>query len=433
MTKRRILTSRRILLLAPLLLAPACDTVEAQAQGPPAGAATELPAGERAIEVEVRTIERGSGYGLVRHYTGELRAARRQTLGFEVAGLVQAVLIRAGERVEAGEPLAVLDGLRLQVARAELAARLDGARASLDEAVAGPRREVVDAAKARVVALESDLSLAQKRLVRRKELLATNAASTEDVDAAAATVDTLAATLAGSRAQLAELEAGTRTEQLAAARANVEGLEASLRRIDIDLEDLTLRAPFAGTISARHIDEGAIVSVGTAAVDLVETGALEAWIGVPPEELAGLESEGPTVLVRGTERTWDGLRSLPELDLMSRTVTVVLQLGDGDSAALRPGELARLQVRRQVAEPGFWVPTLALSQGARGLWSLFLLPQDAGTGPAPVQRADVEVLHVEGERSYVRGTLKDGDRIVLTGPHRIAPGQLVTPRGGEPR
>ncbi len=423
LTHRHFLTTRRILALTALLWSSGCDAVDARESSPAAA-----PEGPRALEVETQPATQAEGYDLERDYTGELRAARRQTLGFEIPGRVNAVLVREGQTVEADAPLAVLDGIRLEVAREELAAQLSAAQANLEEAVAGPRSEVVDAARARVTALESDLSLAEKRLVRRSELLTAEAASTEDVDAAAATVDAQRANLAGARSQLAELESGTRPEQLAAARATVEGLEASLRRIDVDLDDLTLRAPFAGTIAARHIEEGAIVSAGMPALDLIEAGSLEAWIGVPPEQLEQLERLRPAVVVRHTERDWLSLRTLPELDLKSRTVMVILELAPGESDPLRPGELARLRTRRRVNEPGYWVPTLALSQGVRGLWSLFVIPADAGDGPSPAQRANVEVLHVQGAQSYVRGTLQAGDLVVLSGTQRIAAGQLVAPR-----
>jgi len=37
----------------------------------------------------------------------------------------------------------------------------------------------------------------------------------------------------------------------------------------------------------------------------------------------------------------------------------------------------------------------------------------------------VEVVHAEADRVFVRGTLRDGERVVATGLHRIVPGLLV--------
>jgi len=38
---------------------------------------------------------------------------------------------------------------------------------------------------------------------------------------------------------------------------------------------------------------------------------------------------------------------------------------------------------------------------------------------------------MEGERVFVRGGLRDGDRLIRTGVHRIVPGARVVPAEGE--
>jgi multidrug efflux pump subunit AcrA (membrane-fusion protein) len=45
-----------------------------------------------------------------------------------------------------------------------------------------------------------------------------------------------------------------------------------------------------------------------------------------------------------------------------------------------------------------------------------------------VQKRDVEVINTENDRVLVRGTLNDGEQIVIDGLHRIAEGQLVSPK-----
>ncbi|MFT7676931.1 MAG: RND family efflux transporter MFP subunit, partial [Planctomycetota bacterium] len=231
--------------------------------------------------------------------------------------------------------------------------------------------------------------------------------------------------LDAAQAELAELERGTRPERIAAARADVARIAAGIAALDLDLEDLVLRAPFAGSVAMRHVHEGAIVPVGQAAITLVETSALEAWIGVPPEEVSDLQAIQPVLRVRRQIRPIGALRALPELDLAARTVQVVLPLISGLDMDLRAGELAEIVIERQVLESGYWIPTLALSQGVRGLWSCFVVPAGDAEQETRVMRASVEVLHVDGDRSYVRGTLTTGDRVVLSGPQRIVSGQLI--------
>ena len=72
--------------------------------------------------------------------------------------------------------------------------------------------------------------------------------------------------------------------QLSAAveAARVREIEAALARLDVDLVKSTLVAPFAGTIGARAADPGAVVAAGAPVVDIHETGAPIARIGVAP-------------------------------------------------------------------------------------------------------------------------------------------------------
>ena len=57
-----------------------------------------------------------------------------------------------------------------------------------------------------------------------------------------------------ARQELARLVAGTRVEQLAAARARVAQLDARLAQIEVDLRDSVLRAPYAGVVGALELD-----------------------------------------------------------------------------------------------------------------------------------------------------------------------------------
>ncbi len=52
--------------------------------------------------------------------------------------------------------------------------------------------------------------------------------------------------------------------------------------------------------------------------------------------------------------------------------------------------------------------------------------KDSDGGMAAVREV-VEVLHVSGDRAYVRGSINDGDKLIADGVHRIAPGTLVAP------
>ena len=100
-----------------------------------------------------------------------------------------------------------------------------------------------------------------------------------------------------------------------------------------------------------------------------------------------------------------------------------MRLPEDAPVQLLTGQLARVQLVQQVAEPGFWIPRLALTADHSGLWSCFIVEGDQATGK--VRKHSVEVLHQRDDWVFVRGTLRDGQRLISDGTHRVVPGQSV--------
>ena len=120
--------------------------------------------------------------------------------------------------------------------------------------------------------------------------------------------------------KLAELEAGTRAEQKAAQQAAVAQLDAAIAGTDADLEQSRLTAPFAGTVVARHVNEGTVVSPGQIVLRLLEDSQLEAWFGLPVAAAERLKV-GDRLAVLVEQREYPALVKavLPELDMTTRT------------------------------------------------------------------------------------------------------------------
>jgi multidrug efflux pump subunit AcrA (membrane-fusion protein) len=116
----------------------------------------------------------------------------------------------------------------------------------------------------------------------------------------------------------------------------------------------------------------------------------------------------------------------PEVDPATRTRTVTLRLDESASKRVVHGEVVRLLLDESVAQPGYWLPLTALAQGSRGLWTTLVAMPDSAN-EFVVERRDVEVLHTESDRVFVRGTLDAGDLVIDGGTHRIVPGQSVRP------
>jgi hypothetical protein len=158
---------------------------------------------------------------------------------------------------------------------------------------------------------------------------------------------------------------------------------------------------------------------------LVETGVLEAWVGVPARAAGRLEvgSQHDLQTRSGTARAT--IRALlPELDPSTRTTTVIMTVND-PASGLVPGQVVHVRLSESTpVVDGSWLPLTALDRGERDLWSVFALVT-SDDGLTRVERRDVEVLHVDTDRALVRGGLRPGETVVATGVHRLVPGEAV--------
>lgn len=325
------------------------------------------------LPVAYVVFELESGHALTERFTGRVEARREAGLGFERAGLVIAVDAAEGKAVRAGDVLARLDTALLEAEQDRLAAE---------------RRRVAAA-----------LDIASRTYERQRNLQSQGHASAQRLDETRQEVEVQHATLAA--------------------------LDASLRAVEIHLEKSLLVAPFDGRVSARVIDEGEIVTAGEAILELLETSAPQARIGLSPEAAGALDA-GAGLTVRIDDVVWDAnLRTLrPDLESRTRTVTALFDIvPTADGATPRIGTLAMLDLERTILVDGGWVPLVALSEGTRGLWSVFVLRVEENG--ETIRREAVEVLHATATHAYVRGSMTPGERLVAAGVMRVAPGQLV--------
>jgi len=394
------------------------------------GSADEDPAASgaqaRALPVEIMTVEETDRFATKRVYTGRVEARRVADLAFERSGLLLDVSVDEGSPVIEGQALARLDTRELDLDRRSAVAERDAASAKLKEMRAGPRAQTIEAAREVVKDLESQVELARRKQARRVELNTTNgnAIADEALEEVEYILLSSKARAARGRQILGELEAGTREEVIAAQDAVVRRLDARIESIDLAIEKSVLRAPFAGTIAARHADEGAVPSPQTPLLTLVESDTLEARIGVPPDDARQLP-DGAKAKVRVGNHTIDAILRgrRPQIDEATRTQRHIFDLTDAPAGVVR-GQLARIELDVEIAAKGVWVPHSALVRAPRGLWACYVVIDDG-----IVARREVSVVHTDGGRVYVRGTLRGGERLIRSGAHRVVAGQRVRVEG----
>ncbi len=334
---------------------------------------TGLP-GTEPLRVSAERIEIVEGYTVTREFIGRVEAAQASDLGFELGGLIARVAVDEGDVVAAGAVIARLDTDRLEARRDELVATRDQARANLE--------------------------LAIRTRDRLDKALAKNAVS---------------------KLQWDEADQGR-----VAREADLERAEAAIRSVDVDIDKAVLTSPYDAVVARRFVDDGRVVEAGVAIVTLLERRHPEVRLGVAGGSVEALR-EGSVLDVRVRDRVIAGSVAtiLPTRDSTSRGVDVRIVL-DAEINGIRQGDLARVEIERFVAERGAWVPLQALTEGRRGLWSLSVVDPDED-GLAVLAREDVEAVHTESDRVFVRTGLVTGTAVVGRGLHRVVPGLVVRP------
>ena len=217
----------------------------------------------------------------------------------EIGGTIREVLYREGQFVARGAVVFRLDA-RVQTAalaearHAETGARCDLANleAQYLRAVNGPRPQEIAAARAAVAVQEAQEKLDEIELQRSERLYKANVATEDALDRARAALNATRASRRQAEERLQLLLAGTRPEEIAAARTAAEAARGRLeqagsavRSAEVDLARTSVAAPFDAWVVRRWLNEGSMASPGQPVVTVFDPGSLRVRANIEEGDL----------------------------------------------------------------------------------------------------------------------------------------------------
>lgn len=205
----------------------------------------------------------------------------RITLPAPAAERIVAIDVREGERVRAGQRLLRLEATRTQSTAQAGQAEVQRQRGALAELEAGPRREAIAQARAQVAAAEAQARDARAYYARLQPLGRKQLVAAADVDRARAAAGNADAQVQAASAALAELEHGTRPEQLAQGEAALHASEAQAAVQAITLDKLSVVAPRDARVDSLPYRLGDQAPVGAPLAILLVGDAPYARVYVP--------------------------------------------------------------------------------------------------------------------------------------------------------
>jgi len=191
----------------------------------------------------------------------------------QVGGRVLELRVAEGDRVKAGDLVARLDATDAELGLERAKANLEQAEAQLRLVVAGPRAEDVRQAEAQVAAAgtevraaDAELAAATADVERFEKLLASSSGSRKQRDDAVTRREVASARAQGARDHvraaretLARLRAGSRPEDVEAARARASAARAEIATWQKAIADANVPAPIAGVVSEKLAEAGELL------------------------------------------------------------------------------------------------------------------------------------------------------------------------------
>jgi HlyD family secretion protein len=196
--------------------------------------------------------------------------AHESLVSFKVQGRIVDLPVEEGQQVEQNALLARLDDAdfkqKVRIDKATVGVR----ESNLALVLAGTRHQEVKAAQQTMADAQADLE--QKKLdnERAQRLFAKDEVSAQDRDLAATALKRAQAIEQVAKQRYNEAVEGSRKEDIAIARANLNEAGASLGLSQVNLSYTILRAPEAGVVTVRQAELGEVVSPGSPVVTLAD-------------------------------------------------------------------------------------------------------------------------------------------------------------------
>jgi membrane fusion protein, multidrug efflux system len=367
-----------------------------------------------------------------RIFPGKVEASRSAELSFQVPGVVTALPVKEGQRIAKGQVIARLRQDEFQARRKVAQGQLEQAQATLDALRLGERPEEQLRREAGLRAAEAKLANAKTEFDRYTRLLPSGSVSRAEYELSQTAYD-VAQEERKAAIQLVEKGTSSRKEDIEAQEAQVRTLQGRLAEADIQLNDCILRAPYAGVIGRRLIEEGQVVAPNKPAFQFQNVGQIDVVADVPEAAMAAGFGPANVVGIAAGFSNAPGVQfpvRVKEIaqvaDPVTQTFAVRFTMPAPRRPSVLPGMTATIDVTyRQAGGAGnrILVPVSAVvnETGQQIVW---ILGKDQ-----TIRYRTVRIGSVKGGQVEILSGLRPGDRVAVAGAPFLREGMKVRDLG----
>ena len=204
-------------------------------------------------------------------------------------GQVREVMVRRGDEVEAGDPVARIERTDAEITVAEAEAALAEAEAQLADLQQGKRPEEIAVLEASLTSAEARAAEAQRVLSRTRDLFERSIASQAALDQAETEVELARASVGEAEANLAVARLPARVHEITAAKERREQASQALKEARWRLSERTIRASVAGRIDDVIRNAGDIAGPSAPVISILPEGAVKLKLYLSEADFSAVE------------------------------------------------------------------------------------------------------------------------------------------------
>ena len=297
--------------------------------------------------VHAENINGASGDTVILNATGYIVPAHKIDVATKVDGRVAWIGVGKGDQATAGQVLVRLEPDEYQAKVQEAVGQANYLKAKLAELQSGSRPQEVAKANADMAEMQSEMENARVTLERTRQLEEAKVLSKQALDDATAKFRQGEARFKSLERSYDLTRVGPRSEEIDAARGQLQQADGSLAYARTQLQNTVIRAPVAGTILERNVEPGEFATTGFVSdngargyvVSLADLNQLQVQLDISQNDFSRLLSDQPAIITTDAypDRRYDGqIQEIsPVANRQKATVEVKVKIRNPDHL-LRP-------------------------------------------------------------------------------------------------
>jgi multidrug efflux pump subunit AcrA (membrane-fusion protein) len=341
--------------------------------------------------------------------SGSIEAYQSVDIASQVSERIETIHVQTGQKVAKNDLLVTLDAANAKLTVAQAEASLAQAKEQLLKLQNGSRPEEIEAARAARDEAQAMLNLQKLEVERYQGLYQEEAATLQQLQTVENQYKRWQAALEAAQANYELIKKGPREEDIALAKAQVSQAEVAQAQAQEGLGDHYLRAPFAGVVTVRHFEPGALVDFNQPIFSLLQTDPVYLVVKISeiyiPSVTVGMPVEVQIDALASLNFTGKVAEINPKAEESGRSFITKI-LVENPQGELRPGLFGRAQITVEKITGGLVVPTDAIQE--EGETKFVWLVDENQT----CQQREVTLGATFQESVQVVSGLNEGDRVI---------------------